>query len=232
MIMSINNLLPDKRLKARGALFMSRMIEKRSCIVRQISMNWKEEMGFWRYLKNPRVSLEWLIESSLEPIKTGHSIEGRHLLSIQESSTIGFKTAVGRKKGLQSVGALGNCPGFILHPNLLIDAHDGRCLGLGDLSLCDQWVSKGNSAQQRHVEASEKKTGRWLESGKAVRNSFQSAQMITHIADRESDFYEMLYEFGQHQQTNEHLIVRVKDDRLLGHMEVYNEAKLVLRQFW
>jgi hypothetical protein len=225
VIMRIANLLPDRRLQDRGALLKSRMVEKRSCILRQISMNWKEEMGFWRYLKNPRVSLDWLIESSLEPIKTANAIKGRHLLSIQDSTTIGFKSAVGRKKGLEKVGALGNCPGFILHPNLLIDAHDGRCLGLGDLSLCDQWVSQGDSAQQRHIEASKKKTGRWLASGKAVRNAFESAQMITHVADRESDFYEMLYEFGQNQQPNEHLIVRVNEDRLLGHMEGRGKAK-------
>jgi hypothetical protein len=68
--MRIKNLLPDKRLKDRGALLMSRMVEKRSCIVRQISMNWKEEMGFGRYLSHTRVSLDWLIESSLESIKT------------------------------------------------------------------------------------------------------------------------------------------------------------------
>lgn len=223
--MRLSNFLPDKRLKARGALLMNRMVEKRSCILRQMSMNWQEEMGFWRYLKNPRVSLEWLIESSLTSLKTDDTTKGKHLLSIQDSTTIGFKAAVGRKKGLEKVGALGNCPGFILHPNLLIDAHDGRCLGLGDLSVCDQWVSQGDSVQQRHLEAEGKKTGRWLASGKAVRNSFQSAQMITHIADRESDFYEMLYEFGQNQQPNEHLIVRVNEDRLLGHMEGRGKAK-------
>lgn len=224
--MNINNLLPDKRLKDRGTLFLSRIIEKRSCVIRQISMNWKEEMGFWRYLKNEKVSIEWLIEESLAPIKTGTAVEGRHVLSIQDSSTIGFKASLGRKKELKTVGSVGNCPGFIIHPNLLIDADDGRCLGLGDVSLCDQWVSQGgHQDQQRHVEAEQKKTGRWLASGKAVRNSLQSAQMITHIADRESDFYEMLYEFGQHQQANEYLIVRVNDDRLLGQMEGRGKAK-------
>ena len=99
-----NNLLPDKRLQERGALFMSRIIEKRSCILRQISMNWKEEMGFWRYLKNPSESLDWLIKSSLEPIKTADATKGKHLLSIQDSTIIGFKAAVGRKKGLEKWG--------------------------------------------------------------------------------------------------------------------------------
>jgi hypothetical protein len=221
----IKNSLPDKRLKERGALFLSRLVEKRSCIIRQISTNWKEEMGFWRYLKNKKVSIDWLIEESLQLKKEQYDINGRHILSIQDSSTISFKAATGRKKGLEAVGTVGSCSGFIIHPNLLIDADDGRCLGLGDLSLCDQWVSQGHQDEQRHLEAGEKKTGRWLESGKAARSSLQSAQMITHIADRESDFYEMLYEFGQNHQSNEHLIVRVKDDRLLGQMEGRGKAQ-------
>jgi hypothetical protein len=86
-------------------------------------------MGFWRYLKNKKVSMGWLIEESLQLMKEQHDI----------------------------------------NPNLLIDVNDGRCLGLGDLSLCDQWISQGNPDEQRHLEASEKKTGRWLESGKAAR---------------------------------------------------------------
>ena len=34
----------------------------------------------------------------------------------------------------------------------------------------------------------------------------------------------MLLEFGQNRQENEHLIVRVKDDRLLGQMEGRGKA--------
>ena len=83
----IKNPLPDKRLKERGALFMSRLVEKRSCIIRQISTNWKEEMGFWRYLKNKKVSIGWLLEESLALMKIQHDISGRHILSIQDSST-------------------------------------------------------------------------------------------------------------------------------------------------
>ena len=210
------NRLSDKRLLERGAQFMSRIVEKRSCVIRQISTSWKEEMGFWRYLKNKKVSVQWLLEQSLVAMKSEQDFVGRHILSIQDSSTIGFKVAKSRKKGLDYVGSSGSCPGFIIHPNLLIDADDGRCLGLGDLAIFDEWVSKGDKYSQKHVSAEEKKSVRWLDSGKATRPLLQTAQTITHIADRESDFYEMLVEFGQNRQENEHLLVRVSDDRLCG----------------
>ena len=220
------NPLPDKRLLERGAQFMSRIVEKRSCVIRQISTSWKEEMGFWRYLKNKKVSISWLIEQNLAAMKSQQDFVGRHILSLQDSSTIGFKVAKSRKKGLDYVGSVGSCPGFIIHPNLLIDADDGRCLGLGDLAIFDEWVSQeDNKYSQQHVSAEEKKSVRWLDSGKATRPLLQNAQTITHIADRESDFFEMLVEFGQNRQENEHLIIRVKEDRLLGHMEGRGKAK-------
>ena len=158
-------------------------------------------------------------------MKRSHDVSGRHVLSIQDSSSIGFQVYAGRKKGLKNVGGSGERPGFIVHPNLLIDADDGRCLGLGDLAIFDDWVGTGDPKGGLHKQTDTKKTGRWIASGKAVRDSLSTAQMITHIADREADFYEMLIEFGQHKQAHEHLIVRAHDDRLLGRMEGRGKAK-------
>lgn len=216
---------PDKRLIERGKLFVDRLAERRTCILRQLSSDWKEEMGFWRWLGNEKISIRWLTEQSLLPIKSRCMVNGRHVLSIQDSSTIGFKAFAGRKKGLRRIGTTGDCPGFIIHPNLLLDAQDGRCLGVGELSVFDEWVAKGDQEAVRQLETEEKKTGRWIRAGKAVRKSLEGAHMVTHIADREADFYEMLVEFGQNRQENEHLVVRVNEDRLLGHMEGRGKAK-------
>jgi hypothetical protein len=141
--------LPDKRLLERGAQLLSRMVEKKSCIIRQLAANWEEQMAFWRYLRNETVSIDWLIGHSLGEMKSKQDFVGRHLLSLQDSCTIGFKVAQGRKKGLKTVGTVGDCPGFIVHPNFLIDANDGRCLGLGDLAIFDEWEAKGDSKSQR-----------------------------------------------------------------------------------
>lgn len=217
--------LPDKRLLERGRLFVDRLAERRTCILRKLSSDWNEEMGFGRWLGNKKVSLEWLTEQSMWPIKSGDKCRDRHILSIQDSSTIGFQRGVGRKKGLEFVGSNGERPGFIVHPNLLLDADDGRCLGLGALSVFDEWVAKGDQESVRQLETEEKKTGRWIRAGKSVRLPLKNARTLTHIADREADFYEMLLEFGQNRQENEHLIVRVNEDRLLGHMEGRGKAK-------
>jgi hypothetical protein len=217
--------LPDKRLIGRGQLFVNRLAERRTCIIRQLSSDWNEEMGFWRWLGNKKVSLRWLTEQSLLPLKSAGKVCDRHVLSIQDSSSIGFQVAAGRKKGLEPVGTSGERPGFIIHPNLLLDADDGRCLGLGELFIFDEWVAKGDQESVRQLDTEEKKTGRWIKAGKAVRTSLQTARMVTHIADREADFYEMLVEFGQSRQENEHLIVRVNEDRLLGHMEGRGKAR-------
>jgi hypothetical protein len=40
---------------------------------------------------------------------------------------------------------------------------------------------------------------------------------VTHIADREADFFEMMIEFGQKKASNEAFIVRSNADRLMGH---------------
>ena len=217
--------LPDTRSLLRCESFLLRLTEKRSCILRQLSGSWSEEMGYWRLLKNVKVSISWLIDWVLNRCQEQFEVCGRHILSIQDSSSIGFHLRGSQKRGLSCVGTVGNCPGFIVHSNLLLDAQDGRCLGLGALSIHDQWISQGSAYEMRHVECGEKKTGRWLESGKSARSFLHSAQTITHIADREADFYEMLLEFGQNHQANEHLIVRVNDDRLLGHMEARGKAK-------
>ncbi|MEZ4919813.1 MAG: IS4 family transposase [Saprospiraceae bacterium] len=210
----------DKRLIARGDLFLSRMVENQTCIVRKLSKDWKEQMGFWRWLSNDKVSVNWLLGRIDQSVSANASIKGCHVLSIQDSSTISFFSGIDRnKKGLSRVGTVGDMGGFILHPSLLLDADDGRCLGLGNLSIHNQWVSSVDEEAARNMAAEEKKTGRWLSTGEQVRAHLTEAQQVTHVADREADFYEMLLEFGQNRRKNEHLIVRVNQDRLLGQMQ-------------
>lgn len=217
---------PDKRLIERGHLFLNRLVKHRTCVMRQLSDNWKEEMGFWRWLSNKKVSIDWLLAQIQADRKLEGFVANRHVLSIQDTSTISFDMWVGRRKqGLSKVGTSGEGFGFLIHPNLLLDAEDGRCLGLGELTVFDQWVSPGEREAFKQFETTTKKTGRWLTAGKQVRAQLAAAKQVTHIADREADFYEMLLEFGLHQQENEHLIVRVHDDRLLGQMEGRGKAK-------
>ena len=204
---------PDKRLLARGEQLIERLGERRTCVIRQLSADWSEEMGFGRWLGNPKTSLRWLLGQVRSGFGRDRLASSPHVLCIQDTSTIGFKANVGRKTGLKHIGTGESGAGFLIHPTLLLDGGDGRCLGLGDLDIFDQWAAIGGKGAVRQLEAGEKKTGRWLSAGRRVRDQIGGERQLAHIADREADFYEMLVEFGQNRHPNEHLALRVNEDR-------------------
>ena len=209
----------DLRLQVRRDLFLSRMVEKRTCVIHQLSTGWDEEMSMWRFLKNGRFSWEVLSNDCLKDISA--KVSGRHVLSIQDGSTISLCGYLNKRQGFGKMGSRGDHPGIVLHPSVVLDAQNGTCLGLAAIQLHDGQQSFTASHDQmqdrRKVESKEKKTGIWLSCGKAARERLQTACGITHIADREADFFEMLLEFGQHKVQNENFIIRVNKDRQLGH---------------
>jgi hypothetical protein len=213
--------LIDKRLSARLHVIIGNMVEKRSCILRKLSGCWGEEMGIWRFLKNTRFGWESLRLDCVSQIS--EKVAGRHVLCIQDSSTISLQASVSKRKGFGRMGSTGDHPGIVVHPGLVLDAAQGSCLGISDIQIHDgqrafPGVSK-KSLEHRQAEAKTKKTGIWLQSGKASRERLQKASHMTHIADREGDFFEMLFEFSQKKVPNEDFIVRSNKDRQLGHRQ-------------
>lgn len=231
--------LQNKRLLSRGALLLSRMVRHQSCILHQLCTGWKEEMGFWRYLDNEKVSIAALKSHHIAESLRDTKLEGRHVLSIQDSSTVSFKNYQGRKIGVKKVGSTGENVGFIVHPNFVLDAQTGHVLGMSALSIHDEFARCGSENEAKNVSDSEKtvvkpdltrevwekKTARWLHSARESRATLSAADTITHIADRECDFYEMLLEFGANRAENEHLLIRVRENRWLGHMEPRGKGK-------
>ena len=87
-----------------------------------------QEVGFGRFLANPKVTVERLIAGWSD--QTGAAASGRHVLAIQDTSEIHFKTTVERRRGLGEVGKGGRPRGLLLHAMLALDAGTGACLGL------------------------------------------------------------------------------------------------------
>lgn len=54
---------------------------------------------------------------------------GRHVLAIQDTSEINFRTHGDDRRGLGKIGK-GHGYGVLLHAMMAVDAHDGSCLGL------------------------------------------------------------------------------------------------------
>jgi IS4 transposase len=161
------------------------MLCKRSVCLRQLAQGqWSAEMAFWRFVDNPRVTVEKLIEGWSQ--QTRLAVGGRHVLAIQDTSEIKFSTTPNHRRGLGKV-AKGNAYGMLLHAMIAVDADSGSCLGLAGGKV---WTRQG-TVETPHGKRSlaNKESARWLTTAEQGKDVLAEARMITVVDDREGDFY-------------------------------------------
>ena len=155
------------------------------------------------------MSVERLIEAWGEP--TSLMCADRHVLAIQDTSEVKFRTNAQDRRGLGPVGK-GNCNGLLLHAMLAVDAETGGCLGLVTGRI---WTRDG-VAKIPHEERplSNKESERWLTTAQEAKAVLDEAACVTVVADRESDIYA---EWARLPEENFHLLTRaLKDRRTVG----------------
>lgn len=146
-------------------------------------------------------------------------VEGRHILSISDTSEINLESHRGRLKS-EGLGVVGNNKdvGLFIHPTLAVDAENGFPLGLSNVQL---WTRSPERPERDHAKLpiEEKESYKWLASAELRQRCFQvgGARLVTHIGDREADIYE---EWATVPDRYNHVLVRVHQDRrLLGRTE-------------
>src|SRR5664280_2740738 len=90
-----------------------------ACLRRLASGRRGAIVGFSRFLANPRVTMEALVEGCGAEI--AEACEVRHVLAIQDTSEINFATTKGHDRGLGEIGK-GVGRGVLLHAMLGLDA--------------------------------------------------------------------------------------------------------------
>lgn len=174
---------------------------------RQLSWTRAEEIGFARFFHNPRVSAEEILATA--GTRTGEAAAGRHVLLIEDSSEINYQAKVGRKHGLGKVGN-GKDAGLFVHPALAVDAADGTVLGLAGATIWQRHAAKQANYQDLAIEA--KESYRWLETIMVSRPRLARAELVTVMADREADIYEVLARIPDERT---HVLIRANHDRAL-----------------
>jgi hypothetical protein len=141
-------------------------------------------VGFGRFLANPRVTTQALIEGW--SAAASEACGGRHVLAIQDTTEITFATTSDRDRGLGKIGK-GGGRGVLLHPMLAVDAADGALLGL----VTGRVWSRDGLVDRPHRERPlvEKESERWLAVAEAAKAPLAGAAMVTEISDREGDIY-------------------------------------------
>ena len=154
------------------------------CVRRVAGGERSREVQFHRLLANPKVTVERLISGWSEP--TSGAVTGRHVLAIQDTSEINFRTTRERTRGLGEIGK-GVGRGVLLHAMVAVDAASDACLGL---VAGEVWTRPGRvSVPHKKRPLEDKESRRWIDTAATAKTALASAAMVTVVADREADIY-------------------------------------------
>lgn len=175
------------------------------CLRRLASGSRREVIGFGRFMANPRVTVEALIEGW--GAGASEACAERHVLAIQDTSEINFATTQQHRRGLGEIGK-GTGHGLLLHAMLGVDAETGGILGLVAGRI---WTRKGR-VEVPHAErlVEDKESERWLSTAEAAKPVLASAAMVTEVSDRESDLYA---KWARVPEPGFHILTRAWHDR-------------------
>jgi hypothetical protein len=195
----------DLRLKKAGELFFSRMIERKTVIIKRLVNGVAEKKRFERWIRHEDVTSARLIDT--EKLRLKELVEGRHILGIQDTTEINYQAHDGRAYGLGTVGN-GKDIGFFLHPMIALDAGTGGVIGCAAIEMWNR--TKTADAKYSGLPIEEKESYRWIETAADARKTLSKADCVTFIGDRENDIYEFLDRIPNQ---NTHVITRVCRDR-------------------
>ncbi|WP_244440678.1 IS4 family transposase [Bradyrhizobium oligotrophicum] len=170
--------------------------------------DWAAYMAYWRFVNNPQVTIDRLIEGWSR--QTATVVAGRHVLAIQDTSEVKFQTRKGRRRGLGEVGK-GNARGVLLHAMLAVDADSGACLGLTGGKV---WTRRGKvKVPHDQRELADKESARWVTTAEQACDVLAAARMITVVNDREGEFFA---HWALTPGDNVHLLTRAMHDHALA----------------
>jgi Transposase DDE domain len=182
------------------------MVRRKSVCLRRLAGGRRREIvRFWRFLGNARVTVERLIAGW--GAKTSAVCAGRHVLAIQDTSELNFRTTAERQRGLGEIGK-GVGRGLLLHAMVGVDAETSGLLGLVSGRI---WTREGRR-EVPHAKRTldDKESERWLTTAEAAKSVLAEAAMVTVVADRESDIYA---EWARLPGPRFHLLTRARHDR-------------------
>jgi hypothetical protein len=199
-------------------MLLERMVQLGTSCLRRLAQGREElEIRFGRLLRNRGVTVEGIIAGWSE--ETVRAAAGRHVLAIQDTSELNFRTTESNQRGLGVIGK-GVGRGILFHPMIAVDGDTGECLGLvgGSLWTRDEAAGGKTSRRQRKKQNrrrcfDQKETRHWIETPQAAKSVLAAAAMVTMIADREADSYPF---WALVPEANVHVLGRVYHDRKLA----------------
>jgi Transposase DDE domain len=204
----------DRRLNVPFTRLLKAMVDKISVTLRRLSGSRSEEVSFGRFINHPAVTPSHIIKQHWHNLNPEWS--GRHLLLIEDATTLSFKLNAMRKD-LGYVGKSQTLGGFQLHNSLILDADDLACYGVGSAQVNKTEFSDKEQRKERRRDRwktplEEKETYRWYTTIQSSVRNCPGAACYTVIADQEADIYEI---YGRLLEQNWNFVIRGTDNRLV-----------------
>lgn len=193
--------------RQRGAAILEQVRMRQSLCLRTLGGDRAGEERAGRFFANPSVTTGRIIESWSE--HTGKAVAGRHVLAIQDTSDVTFRTRPDQERGLGLISD--KTRGVLVHAMLEVEAASGACLGLVGGAVWNRPGLVETHHNERPLSARESR--RWVETAETAKGVLAEAAMVTVLADRESDLFAL---WARVPRPDFHLLSRVQVDRKLA----------------
>lgn len=191
----------SKRLSDRFAVMVESVMKKPKESFPEIFESEAEQEAAYRWLRNPRVTLQKAIEPHLSAT-CERMIKAREVLIIHDSSFCQF-TGEQQREGLCSPNHT-KAQGFFLHLALAISADESQTpLGVAGLETFSRVKKRANLSKSSEGD-------RWARLVETVETRIADNASAIHVMDREGDSYERLDQFELQARR---FVIRLSHDR-------------------
>lgn len=216
--------LGDKRRDKRFSKIVRNKISQPAASITELGEDWSDIKMTYEFYDNDKIP-ESQIASSIQQATVNRCAKNRIVLNIMDTTSTNFSSSA------EGLGYLehGAGEGLMVHNSLAVD-ESGCPLGLLSQKIWARDYSEmGKKKLRRQKQIEQKESYRWIESmQQAEQLLLKTDSLVVHIADRESDIYEL---FATPRHKNSELLVRATHDRktILGNRmwdEVEQQAVL------
>lgn len=229
----------DKRLDKKSEELIESIAENQSVNISKISSSRSQQISFYRFLNNEKVSEEKIIKTitglcrQKAADQASSSSSNNHYLALSDSTDMNFQRHIGRLNSNKLTGSFGPIndyqTGFYVHPVLVIDADNERSLGFSSVHIWSRDCLMGNKTERdyKRVPIEQKESYKWIFTSEETKKLLPEVQMVTIVEDREGDIFE---EWARVPDQRTHLLVRASQNRLIaeGKLYQYMESQQVI----
>lgn len=181
----------DKRLDKRLLRITSQLTKSPRASLPDMMRDEAGLEGCYRFMRNEKVTTDAIL--STHQAQTLAALDHHEVtLSVADTTAFRMKECDGDSQGLGPLTGKSGAQGFFCHTTLM-QSVDGKPLGIGHVHNFVRKIERVSKSKRKGLMDPDNERGRWLEAMRNVESwAKDSATRLIHVADRESDMFELI----------------------------------------